>query len=334
MDVTIAELLLQDGLTTGAVYLLLAVGLLLVFLVTRVIFIPQGDFVAYGALTLASMLAGHTPATLWVLDACALASALLQWRSPRAAAWALGPALLITAATLLALRLGAWTWLLGLLAIGITALLAPAVYRLAFRPLRGASVLTLLVVAMAVHFVMVGVGLVLFGPEAQRTPAFSNASFAWGDVDVSGHSLWIAGICLVLVAVLSWMFRATMLGRALRASASNPMGARLMGIEGDRMAAIAFVLAGGIAALAGLLIAPVTPIAYDAGFLIGLKGFIAAVIGGLASYPVAAVAALVVGVVESFASFWSSAYAAAIVFALLVPALIYLSLRSRTIEEP
>ena len=199
MDVTIAELLLQDGLTTGAIYLLLAIGLLLVFLVTRVIFIPQGDFVAYGALTLASMLAGHVPATLWLLDVCAVASALLQWRSWRGVSWALGPALLITLATLVAVRLGAWVWLQGALAVGITALLAPMVYRLAFRPLRHASLLTLLVVAMAVHFVMVGLGLVLFGPETQRTPAFSNASFTWGEVDISGHSLWVAGCCVVLV---------------------------------------------------------------------------------------------------------------------------------------
>jgi branched-chain amino acid transport system permease protein len=334
MDGTIAALLLQDGLTTGAIYLLLAVGLLLVFLVTRVIFIPQGDFVAYGALTFAAMLAGRVPATLWLLDAGAVVMAVLAWRSWRAAVWALVPSVLITGATLLAVHFGAWPWLKGVLAVGITALLAPVVYRLAFRPLRGASLLTLLIVAMAVHYVLLGIGLVLFGPETQRTPAFSDASFSWGEVDISGHSLWVAGCCVALVLALWWMFRATMLGRALRASASNPMGARLMGIEGDRMAAIAFTLAGAIGALGGLLIAPLTPIAYDAGFIIGLKGFIAAVIGGLASYPVAAVAALVVGVVESFASFWNSAYAAAIVFALLIPALIWLSLRARTIEEP
>jgi branched-chain amino acid transport system permease protein len=336
MDPTIFALLLQDGLTTGAIYLLLAVGLLLVFLVTRVIFIPQGDFVAYGALSFAALLRGHVPGTVWLLDGCAVLAAIVALfgrRRLRAAAAALLPAVLVTLAILLALHLGAWPWLLGLLAIALTALLGPAIHRLAFRPLGQASVLTLLVVAMAVHYVLLGAGLVMFGPEASRTPALTDAAFDVGPVEISGQSLCIAACCVALVVGLAWMFRHTMLGRALRATASNPFGARLMGIESGRPAGLAFLLAGGIGALAGLLIAPSTPIAYDAGFVIGLKGFIAAVIGGLASYPVAAVAALAVGTIESFASFWTSTYAGTIVFALLIPALVWLSLRRRSIED-
>ena len=333
MDGTIALLLLQDGLTTGAIYLLLAVGLLIVFLVTRVILIPQGDFVAYGALSLAAMLHGHVPGTLWLLDLCAVLSALVGFRTWRGLATSLAPAALITIASLLAVRLHAPAVVLGLLAVAMTALLGPAIWRLAFRPLARASVLTLLILAMAVHYILLGIGLLLFGPEASRTPEFSSATLSVGGLDIPGHSLWVAACCVALVAGLGWMFRATMPGRALRASASDPLGARLMGIETDGMAKIAFLLAGGIGALAGLLIAPMTPLAYDSGFAIGLKGFIAAVIGGLASYPVAAAGALVVGVVEAFASFWASGYSAAIVMALLVPALIWLSWRRRSVEE-
>ncbi len=336
MDETIFALLLQDGLTTGAIYLLLAVGLLLVFLVTRVIFIPQGDFVAYGALNLAAMLQGRVPGTVWVLDGCAVLAALLALRGKRplhSAMWKILPAAAVTVAILLGVRLDAWPWLLGALSVVLTALLGPAVYRLAYRPVARASVLTLLIISMAVHYVLLGIGLIAFGPEASRTPPFSTASFTWGELEIPGHSVWVAGCCVALVAGLGWMFRATMLGRALRATASNPFGARLMGIEADGTAALAFLLAGGIGALAGLLIAPMTPIAYDAGFVIGLKGFIAAVIGGLASYPLAAAGALVVGVVESFASFWTSTFAGSIVFALLIPALVWLSLRRRSIED-
>ena len=152
-------------------------------------------------------------------------------------------------------------------------------------------------------------------------------------MDVSGHSLWVLGCCALLVAALTWMFRATLLGKALRATASNPLGARLMGIEGARTGALAFLLAAAIGGLAGLLIAPITPISYDSGFIIGLKGFIAAVLGGLASYPVAAVGALAIGVIESLSSFWVSAYAAPIAFGLLLPALAVLSLRHRSAEE-
>jgi branched-chain amino acid transport system permease protein len=336
MDDTIAALLLQDGLTTGAIYLLLAVGLLIVFLVTRVIFIPQGDFVTYGALSLAAMLQGRVPGTLWLLDGCAVLAALLalrQARRWRRVPWALLPSAAVTLAIVLAVRWGAWPWLMGVLSVALTALLGPAVYRLAFKPVAQASVLTLLIVAMAVHYVLLGIGLLAFGPEASRTPAFSDASFAWGSLEIPGHSLWVFGCCIALVAGLAWMFHRTMIGRALRASASNPFGARLMGIEAGGTASLAFLLAGAIGALAGLLIAPMTPIAYDSGFIIGLKGFIAAVIGGLASYPLAAAGALVVGVIESFASFWTSTYAGSIVFGLLIPALVWLSLRRRSIED-
>ena len=85
--------------------------------------------------------------------------------------------------------------------------------------------------------------------------------------------------------------------------------------------------------MAGLLIAPITPISYDSGFITGLKGFIAAVLGGLVSYPIAAFGALGVGVIESLASFWVSAYSAPIVFGLLLPALAVLSLRHRSLDE-
>ncbi len=336
MDGSIFLLLLQDGLTSGAIYLLLAVGMLIVFSVSSVIFIPQGDFVSFAALGFAGLIQGEIPGTLWLLDGAALVCAGLALLSPRPlrnAAWAAMPASALTAATLLAVRVGAPVWLLGILAVAGTALLGPPIHRLVFRPLAGASILTLLIVAMALHYVLLGAGLVLFGPEASRTPPFSTATFTLGEVDISGHSLWVAGCCLLLVVGLRWLFHFTLLGKALRATASNPLGARLMGIERGRTGALAFLLAAAIGGLAGLLIAPITPISYDSGFVTGLKGFIAAVLGGLVSYPVAAIGALAVGVVESFAAFWISAYAAPIVFGLLLPALAVLSLRHRSLEE-
>jgi branched-chain amino acid transport system permease protein len=77
----------------------------------------------------------------------------------------------------------------------------------------------------------------------------------------------------------------------------------------------------------------VTPLSYDAGFDIGLKGFVAAIMGGLVSYPLAAAGALLVGVLESLGSFWASAYRDVIVFTLLIPVLVWLSLRSRSVED-
>ena len=107
MDGSIFLLLVQDGLTTGAIYLLLAVGLLIVFSVSGVIFIPQGDFVSFAALGFAGLLQGEVPGTLWLLDGAALVCAGLALLSPRpvrGAAWAGLPAACVTLATLAALR--------------------------------------------------------------------------------------------------------------------------------------------------------------------------------------------------------------------------------------
>jgi branched-chain amino acid transport system permease protein len=96
---------------------------------------------------------------------------------------------------------------------------------------------------------------------------------------------------------------------------------------------VAFLLAALIGALSGVLIAPVTTIYYDSGFIIGLKGFVAAIVGGLASYPLAAGGAVLVGLMESFTSYWASAYKEVIVFALIIPVLLLRWLFSKRIEE-
>jgi branched-chain amino acid transport system permease protein len=331
MDLQIFLLLLQDGLTTGAIYLLLAMGLLLVFSVTRVIFIPQGDFVAYGTLSLAALQAGSLPGTLWLMDALCVLAALPVL--PRRG----GVLVLLYAAGVTALAFAAVRWQAGfaamaLLTPAIVAPLGPLVYRFAFQPVADASPLVLLILAMAAHFVLVGLGLLFFGPEGATTPALSDATFTVGGIDISGQSLCVAGVCVVLVVALRWFAGRTMLGRALRAAASNPLGARLMGIDQATTGRLAFFLAVLIAVLAGILIGPLTPISYDTGFEIGLKGFVAAIIGGLASYPVAAAGALVVGVLESLTSFWASSYRNVIVFSLLIPVLVVLTATRREAE--
>jgi branched-chain amino acid transport system permease protein len=106
-----------------------------------------------------------------------------------------------------------------------------------------------------------------------------------------------------------------------------------MGISPALAGKLTFFLAALIGALSGVLIAPITTIYYDTGFLIGLKGFVAAIIGGLASYPIAAAGAVAVGLLEAFSSFWASAYKEVIVFTLIIPVLLWRSLTSRHVEE-
>jgi branched-chain amino acid transport system permease protein len=328
MDSFVFFALLQDGITTGAIYLLLALGLLITFSVTRVIFVPQGDLLAFGTLTAASLQSGHLPGTLWLLDGL---SVLALLTSRRWLAWGVYP-LVLTAVTWFTAR---WQQpvISILLALAIVTPMGPLIWRFAFRPVADASVLSLLIIAMALHFVLIGLGLVFFGPEEASAPTITDASFDLGQLNVSGQSLCVIGSCVVLVIGLRWFFGMTMQGKALRAAASDRLGARLVGIDANATASLAFALASFIAALAGVLIGAVTPLSYDAGFDIGLKGFVAAIMGGLVSYPLAAAGAVLVGVLESLGSFWASAYHEVIVFTLLIPVLVWLSLRAGSGEE-
>jgi branched-chain amino acid transport system permease protein len=342
MDLFVFLALLQDGITTGAIYLLLAIGLLIVFSVTRVIFVPQGDLLAFGTLTVASLQAGQLPGTLWLLDglsAVALVASLFAgWRAGAVSvmargvlAWGVYPLVVTTAAWWLAPYQRPAISIT--LALAIVTPMGPLIWRLAFRPVAGAPVLALLILAMALHFVLIGLGLVFFGPEEASAPTLTDANFEFGILSVSGQSLAVVLCCAVLVAGLRWFFGATIHGKALRATASDRLGARLVGIDAAATGALAFGLASFIAALAGVLIGAVTPISYDAGFDIGLKGFVAAIMGGLVSYPMAAAGAVLVGVLESLFSFWASAYREVIVFTLLIPVLVWLSLRGGSPED-
>jgi branched-chain amino acid transport system permease protein len=140
-------------------------------------------------------------------------------------------------------------------------------------------------------------------------------------------------VALALMGGLFVFFEFTLLGAALRATAINRLGARLVGIATVQSGLIAFAVAGAIGALSGILIAPLTTIYYDSGFLVGLKGFTAAIIAGLASYPGAVVAAVLVGLVESFSSFWASALKEVIVFTAIIPVLLWRSLRHGVLED-
>jgi len=338
LDADIALILLQDGVVNGAIYALLALSLVLVFAVTRVILIPQGELVAFGGLTYAALDAGRLPGSVWllaVLGAAAFAAGVIADRRIGLALVAetlLLPAAVIAAAILLApTRPG--VLIEALLAVAIVTPMAPYLYRVAFQKLADASVLVLLIASVGVHLALNGLGLVFFGPEGFRARGFSDARLALGGLDVPGQALWIVGLTLLAMAGLALFFDRTLAGKALRATAVNQLGARLVGIATSLSGRIAFTLAGLIGAVSGVLIVPLTTVYYDSGFLIGLKGFVAAIIGGLVSYPLAAAAALLVGCVESFASFYASAFKEVIVFTIIIPVLLWRSLRSPAEDE-
>lgn len=342
MDLNIALILGQDGITSGAIYALLALCILLVFTVTRILLIPLGEFSVYGALTLASIQAGQPSTVIWLLVALFISNTLLDaymsfkektsFNLKSTAIWAIY--IVVVAAAMLMLPLATLpSFLQVLLALAVITPLGPQLYRLFFQPLVAAQPLVLLIVSIAVHVALVGIGLLIFGPNGAQTTPFSDASFELGTLTINSQTLYILFAFFLMIAVLWYFFGKTLYGKALRATAVNRVGAQLMGISPIFAGKITFAMAAFMGALAGILMAPITTLYYDSGFLISLKGFVGAIIGGLVSFPVAAAGSVVVGIIESFSMFWASDYKEIIVFTLIIPFLLWKSLTSRQVEE-
>jgi branched-chain amino acid transport system permease protein len=344
MDLSIAAILGLDGITNGAIYALVAIALVLVFAVTRVVFIPQGEYVAFGALTMALLQTGQVPGTVWLLllmtAMVAVVDATQAWRERwppvrigrhtlRTLAWPL-------AAALLALWIAPSKPPLlvqAALTLALVTPMGPLVYRLAYRSLADSSVLVLLIVSVGVHFALTGLGLLVFGAEGFRNPPFWDQRFTLGPVGLSGQTLIIFAASATLIVALFVYFDRTLSGKALRATSVNRTGARLMAIATDSAGALSFTLAAFIGTLSGLLIGPSMTVYYDSGFLIGLKGFVAAVFAGLTSFPLALAGALGVGLIESFGSFWASSFKEVIVFTVILPVLLWRSFVDAHHEE-
>jgi branched-chain amino acid transport system permease protein len=294
-------------------------------------------------LTLAGLQLGKAPGTVGLLLGMAIVAGLMEaWHSVRSGEVRRLPRrLLLWSGVPIVIAALIW-WLAPLqmplamqvvLTLAAVTALGPLLYRIAYQPLAEASVLVLLIVSVALHFAMVGFGLWFFGAEGSRTPAFSSASFDIGGVNVSVQSLLVVFTSIALIVALYVGFGYTLYGKALRATALNRVGARLVGIPPNLAGSLTFALAALLCSFAGVLIGPFTTVYYDSGFLVSLKGFVGAIIGGLVSYPLAAAGALLVGLLEAFASYWASAFKEVIVFTLIIPVLLWRSLTTHHHEE-
>jgi branched-chain amino acid transport system permease protein len=335
--------LIQDGITNGAIYALLGLALVLVFAVTRVILIPQGEFVTYGALTYASLSSGQMPGTARLAVAMGLvAFGLDLFAARRSLHWKLVGRAFAVDILLPCAVLALAFWSVGhhppvAISIALSLLIVASIglflYRIAFQPLAHTSVLVLLIASVGCHLALQGLGLLFFGAEGQRGPVVMDAAFTAGPLRFTGQSIAVYGMTVTFIVALWLFFGFTLYGKGLRATAVNRLGARLVGIRTSLSGQIAFLLASVIGAISGILIVPITTLYYDTGFLIGLKGFIAAIIGGLVSYPLTAIAALLVGTVEAFSSFYASNFKEVIVFTLIIPVLVLRSLAAPAVEE-
>ncbi|WP_202312433.1 branched-chain amino acid ABC transporter permease [Mesorhizobium sp. L-8-10] len=338
MSIETMLILAVDGIANGAIYVLVALGIVLIFSVTRVVFVPFGDIAAFTALSLAAIQAHQVPGTVWLVAVLAAAAVLIEAVRlvragqpgkilPFAAVYFVLPVL--PAAFVFFFAGVDWPPVIEIaLAFFLVLPLGPLLYRLAFRPIANAPVLVLLIVAVALHFALAGLGLLFFGPEGFRTEPFTREFLNLGGVIVSVQAILVVLASVLFSILLFVFFDRTLTGKALRATAVNQIGARIVGIRPSRTSGIAFLLASGLGAVAGILIGPITSIYYDSGFLFGLKAFVGAIVGGLVSYPLTAAGAILVGLLESYASFWNSAFKEVVIFGVLIPVLVWRSLGS------
>jgi branched-chain amino acid transport system ATP-binding protein len=336
MTTEIAIILLLDGIANGAIYLLAGLGLVLIFSVTRVVFVPFGDITAFCVLSIAAFELGRPPGTIWVVAIlAAIASAIDVAGHLRSGEAAKVPHSLLFYGVLPLIPC-ALAWFGAspavphavqiALALVLVLPIAPLLDRIAFRPAADASVLVLLIIALALHFALSGLGLMFFGAEGFRIrPVVDGIYVLGGGVIVSAQVLLMVITAALLSLLFFLFFERSMSGRALRATAVNRIGARLVGIRPARTGTTAYFIASLLAGVSAILVGPTTTIYYDSGFMIGLKAFIGAIIGGFTSYPIAALGAVLVGIMESFASFWSSSFKEVIVFSLLIPVLLWQS---------
>ncbi len=341
MDWTILSFLAADALQNGTIYALMALSLVLVFAVTRVILVPLGEFLVFAPLTYVWFLPaevsglnlkGQIPGTAWLAAAMLLWWAILDRANLRRAFFLLLSALAVVGLAWWGAR-GVPLALGWVLAVLVVLPIGPASYRLFFEPAKNASVLTYLIIAVGLHFAFAGLGLVFFGPEQFRLPPLWPGQTPIGLVPVNNQAFLVYGFALLAMVGLYLFFTRSIYGKALRACAVNRYGARLSGISPSQAGYVSFGIATLITCISGMLLAPLISPAYFQGFLLGLKGFVAGILGGLISYPLAVVGALLVGAMESWAAFQASAFKDAIVFALLLPILFWRSLRSHEIAE-
>lgn len=196
------------------------------------------------------------------------------------------------------LRLPLWIGFV-LTVIAVTALGA-LFERFAIHPLRNASLLTLIMVTIAASILVRGMAMFIWGKDPYALPPFTSGSpVLIGGAVIMLQTFWVLGTVLTVVVLMALFFGKTIIGKAMTACSFNPMAASLMGINVRKMVLLSFALSAALGAVAGIVITPISLMEYDRGPMLAVKGFCAAVLGGLGVGYGAVVAGLVIGILES-----------------------------------
>jgi branched-chain amino acid transport system permease protein len=262
------------GLTSGAIYALIALGFCVVHNTMGIVNFVQVDFVSLGGMLMFSALFG--------------------------AGLPMVPGLL--------------------LAVAGVALVAMLVERFGLRPARSNHELVLIFMTVGLSIVLRGAMKLIWGKNRMALPPLtSDEPVQIFGATVLPQALWIMGLAVLAIALLNWFFYRTSLGLSMRAVASNPTAAAVVGIPAGRVRLTSFALAGALGGLAGVLVTPITTLNYDVGVLLGLKGFAGAILGGFGSFPGAILGGLGLGLMESLsAGYLSSAYKDVVAFVVLL----------------
>jgi branched-chain amino acid transport system permease protein len=278
--ITFGSQLLQyvvTGITVGSLYAMVAIGFNIIYNVTEVINLAQGEFVMLGGLVM-------------VFVHVTLAVPLM-------------PAFCLT--------------------VGLVTAVGILLDRLAVRPIRNPSVLTLIIATIGASIVIKGAAMVIWGKDPFDLPAFSGRTpIVLGGASIQPQYLWIIGFLVAVAVGLTFFFNKTIVGKAMNACADNPNAARLVGINVRHMVLLSFALSAAIGAVAGITMTPIALMEYDRGAMLAVKGFGAAILGGLGSFAGAICGGLILGLIESLgagllSSGYKDAYALIILLAVL-----------------
>ena len=262
MDTLLQQII--NGLTLGSVYALVALGYTMVYGIIGLINFAHGELVMVGALMALSVIKGLAEAGL-----------------------GLPPAVLMMAGLLVAMPL--------------CMLLAMIMERVAYRPLRGAPRLAPLITAIGVSIVLQNIAMMIWGRSYFSFPAvMSITTYEFLGATITDLQILIVGLAAALMGGLLWIVHRTRLGLAMRATSQNLQVAALMGVNADRIIVAAFVIGAALAAVAGLMVSAYYGIAhYYMGFMLGLKAFTAAVLGGIGNLAGAMLGGLLLGLIEA-----------------------------------
>ena len=251
------------GLTSGSIYALVALGFNMIYNVTRVVNLAQGEFLMLGAMTMISL---HTTFKLPIPVALLLATVIVG---------------------------------------GVGVIFD----RFIIRPLKKPTLLILILLTLGASTFLKGIALLIWGKSPYSAPTFAaSKSIDFLGASFSPQILWVIGTVAVTSVSLWFFFERTLTGKAMRACAENPRAASLMGVDVRNFVTISYFLGGAIGGLGGMVIAPISFMVYDGGTMMGLKGFAAAVLGGVGSYPGAVIGGLVLGLLENLATGYISSF--------------------------